>query len=134
MEQPKVVPQQEVVARIQAELDAANYELENIFLPQLGHSEAKRLLVAIHKYPQEVADFSKEKEAMVRAFSLSKRAKDYLIAMGVEVVIEKMLRQQQEARGEVAPESEEEIFLTPESLMQIEEPQAAPKKRGKKKE
>ncbi len=94
MDAPKIVPQAEVKHRLQEDIDVALNSIEEQ-LPLIGHSEAKRLFVAATKYPLETADFSKESEAMIKAFSASKNVKDALVALGVEVVIEQMLRQQQ---------------------------------------
>lgn len=68
----------------------------NDLLPDLGHGEAKRLLLAALSYPLETQDFSTEKDAMKRAYSASKRIKDAMIALGVEVTLEAMLKQQME--------------------------------------
>lgn len=85
-----VVPQDEVISRLQHQLEQSYAELEEL-MPQLGHSEVKRLHLATARYPHEVKDFSKEPEAMIRAYSANKRISDVLVALGVETVIKEML-------------------------------------------
>ncbi len=124
MDKSQIIPQSEVISRIQSEIEVALDELENIFIPLLGHSEAKRLLIAATKYPMEVTDFSQEKNvALIRAYSCSKTVKDNLVALGVEVVITQMIKQQQDAQKAPA-----DLELAPETLTT----KPAPKKRAKK--
>ena len=66
----------------------------NDLLPELGHGEAKRLLLATLSYPLETQDFSGEKTAMRVAYSATKRIKDAMIALGVEVTLSNMIKQQ----------------------------------------
>lgn len=66
----------------------------NDLLPELGHGEAKRLLLATLSYPLEVQDFSSEKEDMRKAYSATKRIKDAMIALGVQVTLENMVNKQ----------------------------------------
>lgn len=122
MEAPKIVDQVEVVTRLQDDINIAFATVEE-FLPQIGHSEAKRLFLAATKYPCEIADFSNESEAMIRLFSASKNVNDALVAMGVEVVITQMIENQQKQNN--VPVLDSEVNET--------EPKAAPKKRKTKK-
>jgi hypothetical protein len=93
----KELSREEATEALQAEiLDALN-EVNNL-LPELGHSEAKRLLLAMLSYPLETQDFSDAKEALRKAYSASKRSKDAMIALGVEVTLENMIKQQFEAQ------------------------------------
>lgn len=141
MDAPKVVEQIEVVSRLQDDINLAFSTIEE-FLPQIGHSEAKRLFLAATKYPCEHSDFSGESEAMIRLYSASKNVKDALVAMGVEVVITQIIENQRagEAQGNV-PVLDSSI--TPEVLEagaeqalddvgRISNTKAAPKKRTKK--
>lgn len=137
METPQIIEQAEVISRLQSDIETSFATIEH-YLPQIGHSEAKRLFLAATKYPSEVADFSTESEAMIRLFSASKTVKDALVAMGVEVVITKMLENQYKAQQgeEIAPVSDE-VALSPEATKEItefmeQEPKASPKKRAKK--
>jgi hypothetical protein len=68
----------------------------NTLLSDLGHGEAKRLLLATLSYPLETQDFSGETVPMIKAYSAAKRIKDAMIALGVEVTLEAMLKQQLE--------------------------------------
>lgn len=129
MEAPKIVDQVEVVSRLQADIDLAFATIEEL-LPQIGHSEAKRLFLAATKYPCEIADFSKESEAMIRLFSASKNVNDALVAMGVEVVITQMIENQQKAQNNVPVD---ETGVPNPNGHTVAEPKAAPKKRKTKK-
>lgn len=106
MEMPKEVSQEEVISRIQADIEIAFATIEEQ-LPLLGHSEAKRLFLAATKYPVESSDFSGESEAMIRAFSASKNVKDSLVALGVEVVIKQMVENQMKAQSAETKVTEE---------------------------
>lgn len=78
-------------------------------LPELGHGEAKRLLMANLQYPHIVEDFNlanRDGEALIKAFSASKRIKDAMIALGIEATLEAMVRQAMES-GEIAPQGED---------------------------
>lgn len=105
MEMPKEISQEEVISRVEADIQAAFKDIEEQ-LPFIGHGEAKRLLIAATKYPLEDSDFSGESDAMIRAFSASKTVKDALVALGVEVVIKQMIENQQRMAG-IAPVIEE---------------------------
>lgn len=129
MEQPQIVPQIEVVNRLEADIQAAFATIEE-HLPNLGHSEAKRLFLAATKYPVEDTDFSGEKEEMIRCFSASKNVKDALVALGVEVVIKQIIEQQQKAQGNAPVDEVNEQF---EQALAEQELKAAPKKRKTKK-
>lgn len=134
MDAPKIVSQLEVVSRLDAEIDAAFATIEE-HLPQLGHSEAKRLFLAATKYPKHDYDFSGEQEAFIRCYSASKNVKDSLVGMGVEVVIEKLIENQRQAQGIVPVlEGVESSEGGTGGLNVIEETKAAPKVRKTKKE
>lgn len=70
----------------------------NDLLPELGHGEAKRLLLAALSYPLETQDFSSDKQELRTAYSAVKRITDAMIALGVEVTLEAMLKQQLETQ------------------------------------
>lgn len=144
MDAPKIVPQKEVKLRLQEDIEVAFQSIDEQ-LPLLGHSEAKRLFIAATKYPLEIADFGEESEPMIKAFSASKNVKDALIALGVEVVIEQMLRQQQEQNNAPVILEADKVEKYNESLDSLitesgwedvkleQETKAAPKKRSSKK-
>lgn len=81
------------VSMVEAQIKESLEELEDL-LPLLGHSQAKRLLVASMKYPMEEVTF--EEEDMIRAYSATKRITDGLVALGVETVIESMVNNHKE--------------------------------------
>lgn len=92
----KEISQEEVVSHLQDQIHQAKYDLEHVFLPQLGHSEAKRLLLAAMSYPMhdKAFDPKTDGEAMVKAYSACKAISDALVALGVEVVIHQMVENQ----------------------------------------
>jgi regulatory protein YycH of two-component signal transduction system YycFG len=99
----KVLPKEKVVPQLEAEFDSYIYDLENNLLPNLKHGEVKRLFMAVAKYPKEVADFSQESNLdLIRAFSVSKAAKDTLVGLATEVVIERLINRQMEEQAGVS--------------------------------
>jgi hypothetical protein len=106
MEQPKVISQEEVVSQLETQIKEQFAELESL-MPSIGHSEAKRLLLASAKYPMEETDFSADKnDALIRCYSISKGIKDALVGLGVEVVIDQMLKKEfNERQQTAAPET-----------------------------
>lgn len=114
MTQPekKDITKEEMEGALQNEI-LDNLKEVNDLLPELGHGEAKRLLLATLSYPLEDQSFEDESFAMKRAFSATKRTKDAMIALGVQVTLENMLKQQTEAlqsepTSEEAAETKEE--------------------------
>ena len=77
------------VGLVEEQIQTGIKELEEL-LPLLGHSQAKKLLLAAMKYPMEEAQF--EDESMIKAFSATKRITDGLVALGVETVVEQMVK------------------------------------------
>jgi hypothetical protein len=86
----KELSKEEVVNGLESQINQALYDLENTFLPELGHGETKRLLLAEKRYPMIDTDFSGETNAMKQAFSACKVINDAQVALGVEVVIEQI--------------------------------------------
>lgn len=146
MDAPKIVSQLEVVSRLENDINIAFETIEE-HLKNLGHSEAKRLFLAATKYPKEDYDYSGESESFIRAYSASKNVKDALVGMGVEVVITKLIEQQQAAQG--LGSTETDVPVVEDKFEQLNEsldalitetgwddkqlPKAAPKKRKTKK-
>jgi hypothetical protein len=101
--------QNPTISLVQAQIEESNAELQEI-LPLLGHSQAKRLLLAAMKYPMEETTF--EEEDMIKAYSATKRITDGLVALGVETVIETMVHNhkehmaQEQAPAETTQETE----------------------------
>lgn len=97
----KELTKEEAVNALQQDILDSTQELNDL-LPELGHGEAKRLLLASISYPLMEEDFSTESEAMIKAFSATKRITDAKVALGVEVTLEAMIKQQfeQELQGE----------------------------------
>ena len=143
MDAPKIVTQEEVISRISVDIAEVTASLEEL-MPQLGHSEAKRLFLASTKYPLEHSEMEGESDAFRRAYGYSKNVKDALVALGVEVVIEQMLRQQQEQNSAPVILEADKVEQFNESLDSLitesgwedvkleQETKAAPKKRAKK--
>jgi hypothetical protein len=97
----------QTISMVQEQIEESLQELENL-LPLLGHSQAKRLLLASMKYPMVEATF--EEEDMIKAFSATKRITDGLVALGVETVIETMVQnhKDQQNAGQAPVEAEVE--------------------------
>lgn len=93
----KELTKEEAVNALQEEILNSTQEL-NSLLPELGHGEAKRLLMAVVSYPLMDEDFSSESLEMRQAYSATKRITDAKIALGVEVTLEAMLKEQLEAQ------------------------------------
>lgn len=96
------LPREEVVSHLEAQINQNCYDLEHTLLPRLGHSEAKRLLLAAMKYPMLDKAFTvaTDGEDMVRAYSACKAVSDSLVALGVETVIEQMVKNQMNEQTE----------------------------------
>lgn len=88
----------EVGSALQIEILNSLQEI-NSLLPDLGHGEAKRLLMANLSYPLETQDFGNESESMRKAYSASKRITDSMIALGTEVVLESLMQQKVTEEG-----------------------------------
>lgn len=99
MEQKRELTKEEATNALQTDLLNSVQELNGL-LKDLSHGEAKRLLMATVSYPLSEEDFSSEKESMRKAYSATKRITDSKIALGVEVTLEAMLKQQLEQTGE----------------------------------
>lgn len=85
------ITKEETISGLETQYNQAMYDLEHEFLPQLGHSEAKRLLIAAQKYPAIESDFTQEpNQALRQAYNACKTVTDVKVALGVEVVIEKL--------------------------------------------
>jgi hypothetical protein len=85
------VTKEETLSALETQYNQAMYDLEHEFLPQLGHGEAKRLLIAAQKYPAVEMDFTEEpNQALRQAYNACKTVTDVKVALGVEVVIEKL--------------------------------------------
>jgi hypothetical protein len=94
----KQLTKDEAEAGLQIEILDSLKEVNDL-LPELGHGEAKRLLLATLSYPLETQDFVDETVPMKKAYSACKRITDAMIALGVEVTLETMLKQQMEAQS-----------------------------------
>lgn len=94
----KEITKEEAVNAMQTEILNSIQELNNL-LPDLGHGEAKRLLIAAISYPLMEEDFSGEQESMRKAFSATKRITDAKVALGVEVTLEAMIKEQMEQQS-----------------------------------
>lgn len=81
---------EEAVSHLEAQVNQARYDLKENLLPSLNHGHKNRLLLAISEYPQIEADFSDEKEEMIKAYSALKICHDSNVALGVEMVMEEM--------------------------------------------
>lgn len=69
-------------------------------MDELGHSQAKRLLLASAAYPMRDDTSKFYGDSEIKAFSALKRIKDATVALGVEVVIESIMKDQQNAVAE----------------------------------
>lgn len=96
---PKVISQDEVRSMMFAGIADDINELENDLLPQLGHSQTKRLFIAVTKYPAEEVTFSDSESALRQAYTISKRLKDTLVAAATDVVIEGLIQKQIDQNG-----------------------------------
>lgn len=109
----KDITKEEALGALQGEILESLKEVNDL-LPELGHGEAKRLLMATLSYPLEVHDYSLEKDSMKLAYSATKRLKDAMIALGVEVTLENMVRKQVES-NQAQENIENQTTLVPES-------------------
>jgi hypothetical protein len=87
---------------MQGEIMTGILEVKDL-LPELGHGEAKRLLIAAISYPFTVEDFSNDSDSMKKAYSACMRTKDAMIAVATEVTIENMVKQAME-NGDIKQE------------------------------
>jgi hypothetical protein len=89
------------VSMVESQIKESLEQLEEL-LPQLGHSQSKRLLLAAMRYPMTEESFSEEADGqvMILAFSATKRVTDALVALGVETVIEQMVSNQMKENEE----------------------------------
>lgn len=99
--------QKQAMEFLEAQVNQARYDLKENLLPYLGHGQKERLLLAMADYPQKETDFSAENVEMIKAYSALKICFDANVALGVEVVIEEMTRQQME-QHQAAPVEKEE--------------------------
>lgn len=90
---------EQAMSYLEAQVNQAIYDLETNLLPALGHSEAKRLISAIVRYPTLEADFSADKVEMIKAYSAMKICFDANVALGLEI-IEQAKKEQEEAQKE----------------------------------
>lgn len=97
--EPKIMEGEEVQSHIQDQINQSLYDLQQL-LPQLGHSQAKRLLMAAVEYPMKEANFKDDTDAMIRAYSAVKTITDALVALGVEVALQGMLENQAKLNSE----------------------------------
>lgn len=90
------ISKEEALDALQTDLLNSLQEV-NELLPNLGHGEAKRLLIAALSYPLAEEDFSQDlNQDLRKAYNASKRVTDAKIALGVEVTLEAMLKQKVE--------------------------------------
>ena len=106
MENKQEISQEEVKSFLEAQVHQAKYDLEHNLLPQLGDSQAKRLLIAIASYPQVDTDFSDDSDAMIKAFSALKICNDSQVALGTELVLQQMYQEQLEKMQSQSNEKE----------------------------
>lgn len=98
--EPKIMEGEEVQSNLQDQINQSLYDLEHNLLPLLGHSQAKRLLMAAAAYPMRTEDFSTDSEAMIKAYSALKTVTDALVALGVEVALQGILENQANLKKE----------------------------------
>jgi hypothetical protein len=89
------ISREEATNALQTDILNSLQELKDL-QNEIGHGEVKRLDLAIAAYPLMEEDFSHESEAMRKSYSAHKRITDAKIALGVEVTLEAMLKQQLE--------------------------------------
>jgi hypothetical protein len=111
-EPKKELTKEEKLGSMEADIFDGIMEVKDL-LPELGHGEAKRLLIAALSYPYTVEDFTYDSEAMRKAYSATKRIKDSMIALGVEVTLENMVKQAM-ANGEITSNEAFNPNVTPE--------------------
>lgn len=87
---------EDALSYLEAQVNQAIYDLEQNLLPALGHSEAKRLLSAIVRYPTLEADFSADKPEMAKAYSALKICFDTNVALGLEIIEQAKQEQKEE--------------------------------------
>lgn len=105
-EQNKALPKAAVVSALEQQYNEALQEVETL-LPQVGHGEAKRLLMAELNYPKDDLDTTGESVAFKQLYAASKRAKDALVGLATEAVIEKLIQAQQAEQEDFTKSVEE---------------------------
>ena len=100
-QQKKEITSEDAISYLEAQVNQSRYDLENTLLPQLGHSEAKRLLLAAMQYPLKEVNMSDETVPMIKAYSACKVCIDALVAVGTELVLKELAQRQDEQTKEV---------------------------------
>lgn len=80
-------------------LDTEKFENLKLFTEHkqhLKHGEKDRLMTALILYPDVDEDFSAESLDMQRAYAAGKRVEDAKIAKTAEIVIQQLMKQQEE--------------------------------------
>lgn len=98
---------QQVISIMESQIKEDLEILENV-MDELGHSQAKRLLLASAAYPMRDDTKRFYGDSEVKAFSALKRIKDATVALGVEVVIDSIMKDQQNAIAEKQAEQTKE--------------------------
>jgi protein-disulfide isomerase len=120
-EQNKVLPKAAVVSTLDAVFDENVQDLEENLLPHLKHGEIKRLYVATLKYPKELEVFSvanRDSEYLIRAFAAARRAKDALVGLATEVVIERMIKSSQAPEETQISEADQRVIDETKALFE----------------
>lgn len=94
-EQKKQPSQIEMTSFLENNINDGLTDLEAL-LPALNHGEAKRLLMIAMQYPAKDADVAHEKREFIQAYSACKRVSDALVGLGVEAMMDGMIRNQME--------------------------------------
>lgn len=106
-EEKKVPSQVEMTSFLENNINDGLTDLEAL-LPSLGHSEAKRLLMYAMQYPAKDTDVSTDKPEFRQAYSACKRISDALVGLGVEAMMDGMVRNQMEQTTPATEETKEE--------------------------
>ena len=106
-EEKKVPSQEEMASYLENIINDGLTDLESL-LPALNHGEAKRLLMIAMQYPAKDADVTHEKREFIQAYSACKRVSDALVGLGVEAMMDGMVRNQLEQQTSVTTETKEE--------------------------
>lgn len=106
-EQNNVLPKDKMVSMLQQEYEDSIAEIESL-LPFVGHGEIKRIFMAELRHPKEDTDFTSDKLEVGRIFAAAKRAKDALVGLATEAVIERLIKQQM-ASNEATEAPAEEV-------------------------
>ena len=86
---PRIVSKEEVTETLQRNLYEDIGQFEQI-KGTLKHGQKDRLLSAIVRYPLEDQEF--EESELREAFTIAKRISDILVAQGVEIVVESLMK------------------------------------------